>query len=113
MKVDEVGVGCLIPGHLGIYAAQALCREAIRLGWKPTPVALADMEDNGEWITEACNDAEKWLNTVLEDGVAYWSDGEFFVQRTEKCPRCGEIRFANEERIFGEATECPEHEQWY
>jgi hypothetical protein len=100
----------------GHYVGKHLVAEALSLGMHDE-MAQGAVETYDEWYHREdwahadhwqtiVDDAEEWLNQHTVGGMWWWHDGEFRLDRTEACHRCGEQRWSDPD---WEDTDCREH----
>jgi len=110
--------GCSSPN--GHYVAKHLVAEALSMGMFDTMASAAvetyddhyadpDWPHADHWQT-IVDDSEEWLNSHTVGGMWWWHDGEFRLDRTEACHRCGEQRWSDPD---WEDTDCREHMSRY
>jgi hypothetical protein len=105
---------------MGHYVAKHLVAEALSLGMHDEQ-ARGAVETYDEWYWRAdwphadhwqtiVDDAEEWLNGHTVGGLWWWHDGEFRLDLTEECHKCGEVRFLDPD---WDDSDCREHTPRY
>lgn len=100
----------------GHYVAKHLVAEALSLGMHDE-MAQAAVSTYDEWYYREdwahadhwqtiVDDSEEWLNQHTVGGMWHWSQGDFRLDRTEPCHRCGEMRYSDPDH--GD-DDCSEH----
>jgi len=104
----------------GHYVGKHLVAEALSLGMHDE-MARGAVETYDEWYHRPdwahadhwqaiVDDTEEWLNQHTVGGLWWWHDGEFRLDRTEACHRCGEQRWSDWEWAD---SDCREHMSRY